>query len=403
MSTWRPRTVWRAAFLFLLPLASVLWAQPAAEKPGIPAGTFPIVAFSAGNPTDTNFAEVKSYGFDYVHRYRLTCRDEAQVKAYLDTAQRQKLKVMMDMSGFVDPRHSPAKDMPPEKRLEALRAAVRKWKDHPAVGFWYIYDEPSPKVMTPAQLKEIHDAVKAECPDIPTAYAQHWAEKWWEYVPSVDIVMPDFYPVRDQKFPEGNRLALMTEFFGNVAKTGERSMPIVQCFGFPRLPNTAEVRYMLFSSLTQGIEGMAFWSYWYGRFRPFKVPGKDGKPTLGQLDKQYMKKVYSPVLLELKAFVADVMPAAKAEYVKGAKNWLLDDKKVVHALWQREGTTYAVVISNQAEERNLDIPFDCGLPSAALTPLGSTRKSTAAIRGGHLVIPGMKPWEVFVWKLVPGE
>ena len=259
-------------------------AQPVPARPGIPPDTFPIVAFSAGNPNDSNFAEVKRVGFDTVHRYRLASRAPADVKAYLDMADKHGLKVMMDVSAFVDPRHSPAKDMAPDERLEALRTAIRTWKSHPALGFWYVYDEPAPKVMSPASLKQIHDTVKAETPDIPTAIAQHWGEKWWEYMPCVDIVMPDFYPIRDQAFPEVSRLPQMAEFFGKVGRVSKRTVPIVQCFGFPRLPNSTEVRYMLFSSLTQGIEGMAFWSYWYARFKPFQIRNKDGGSKAGEFD-----------------------------------------------------------------------------------------------------------------------
>jgi len=304
----------------------------------------------------------------------------------------------MDLSGFVDPRHSPGKDMARADRLQALRAAVRTWREHPALGFWYVYDEPSPAVMTPAQLREIHDAVKAETPGIPTAVAQHWCKKWWDYVPCVDIVMPDFYPVRDQTFPNVTRLPTMTEFFGKVGRISGHTMPVVQCFGFPRLPNAVEVRYMLFSPLTQGIQGMAFWSYWYGRYKPFQIRDKDGSRTPGEFDSRYMSTVYSPVLIELKSFVTPVMPADQVDYVQGAEDWTIKDANMLHGLWRRGDSVYVLLVNNQVDSRDVDIPFDCEMDDADLEPLGTTRAVPTRIRDGRLVVTGMTPWEVFTWR-----
>ncbi len=394
-SFWRKCCTMGAAGLAL----SSSLAAAAEGKPGIPAGAFPIVAFSAGNPTDRNFAEVKALGFDYVHRYRLAShRDPAEVQTYMDTAARNGLKVMMDVSGFIHPRFRKAKT--PDEGLGQLLAAVRKWKDHPALGFWYVYDEPTPKQMPVETLRRVHALIKRETPRVPTAIAQCWSAGWWKYMDCVDIIMPDFYPVRDKPFPEA-RLDLMPSFYGRVRAKASLCMPIVQCFGFPRLPNRAEVRYMLYAALTQGIDGMAFWSYYYGRFRPFQKKDKDGVRRPGEFDKSYMPKVYSPVLKEFKGFVAKVMPAREVAYSKHVGAHRDGENHVIHGLWPRGDATYVVLINNQPAARRLSMPWRTDPANAALAPICGTRATDAKIRDGKLTISEMQPWETFVWEQTP--
>lgn len=346
---------------------------------------FPIGIFSAGNPTEQNFRYVKALGFDYVHRYGLAAHNEKTVRAYMDMAGKCGLKVMLDIS-------QPLRRMTDKKSTEAealaeVRTMVARWKDHKALGFWYLYDEPGPS-LPPRMLMKFHRAIKEITPDIPDAIAVCWIKNWDQWTRCADIIMPDFYPVRKEVFPK-SMLNNQAEFFGKVERTGGHMVPIIQCFGFPRYPNTTEMRYMMYSTLTQNARGLFFWSYWRSRYQTIT---KDAK-----LRPSYLEETVKPALLEFKRCVELVKPVAKALHPPNLTNALYSSRQLLVGVWRKNDRSIVIAINNWPEDRDLSIPLTPYVSDAELRPLFSTRD-----------IPGLKarkgtvklratPWETFVW------
>src|SRR5690554_2409209 len=98
---------------------------------------FPMILYAV-SATDNNFKEVRSLGINYVHQYGLTSGSLTKerlgkIQQYLDLAAKYKLKVMVDLDGA---------DRVSNGKMDEIKIIVQKFKNHPAVGYWYLFDEP---------------------------------------------------------------------------------------------------------------------------------------------------------------------------------------------------------------------------------------------------------------------
>jgi len=347
---------------------------------------FPIGIFSAGHPTDDNFSYIKRLGFDYIHKYGLAEHDTQKVQNYMDMAEKHRLKVMLDVSG---PLTRLAKGEITEKEaIENFTMLIKRWKDHAALGFWYIYDEPSYPGMPPERLMAFHKIVKMETPDIPDAIALAWVKHWWDWTKCADIIMPDYYPVRDAEFPI-SMLNHQSEFFSKISKKCDYMVPIVQCFGFPKYPNETELRYIMFSTLPQKTRGLFFWSYWRSRIVPLKN---------GELKPDYLETKLKPILAEFKQFIKLIKPAHKVLLVPNLEQKMYSSKQIMVGIWKMEKKMYIVMINSWPEAREISFPLSPHIINAELKPIFSTRSiSNLKVINGNLKLRVL-PWETFIWE-----
>ena len=347
---------------------------------------FPVGIFSAGNPTDKNFSYVKDLGFEYIHRYSLAGRGEEAVQTYMDMAEKKGLKVMLDVSG---PLSILGREEITEKEaVEQFTAMIKRWKNHKALGFWYIFDEPNHTRMPPERLMIFHNIVKKETPDIPDAIAVAWIKHYWDWMKCADIIMPDFYPVRDAEFPK-SMLNHQSEFFGNISGKCDYMIPVVQCLGFPKYPNKTELRYIMFSTLPQKARGLFFWSYWRSRTEPYKN---------GELNPNYLKTTLHPILIEFKQFVKLIKPTNKVLLISKLTQKMYNDKQIIVGIWKMKTKTYIVLINNWATTRDITCPFKPYISDAELNPIFSTRDiPNLNIENGNLKL-NILPWETFIWE-----
>lgn len=347
---------------------------------------FPIGIFSAGNPTDKNFSYVKDLGFEYIHRYGLAGNSEKKVQAYMDMAGKKGLKVMLDVSSPLS--RLGRGEITEKEAVEQFTATIKRWKDHKALGFWYIFDEPNYSRMPPERLMIFHKIVKKETPHIPDAIAVAWIEHYWDWTECADIMMPDFYPVRDAEFPK-SMLNHQSEFFGKLSEKCDYMIPIVQCLGFPKYPNETELRYIMFSTLPQKARGLFFWSYWRSRTVPFKN---------GELNPDYLKTTLEPILAEFKQFVKLIKPTDKVLLVPSLTQKMYSSKQVIVGIWKMEKKTYIVLINNWATARDITCPLKPHIANADLNPIFSTRDiPNLKVENGNLKL-SMLPWETFIWE-----
>jgi hypothetical protein len=368
-------------------------AESAAAK--APAGTpfhldsdeFPIGLFSVDSPAAMDRAA--GLGIGYVHTYAnsaaATPTAIAKSRAYLDAAHKRGLKVLFHLNGrrYVGREHG----------LEKFRVVVEAVKDHPALGFWYLYDEPDGK-HTAAELAPFYRALKELTPDIPVAVASAWTKHWYAYQDVLDILMIDIYPVQHRPFPR-SKLNNTTAFTWSALGWNKPVMPINQCMnwralagtgktyrGSPtaelRYPTAAELRYFCYSGLVQGVRGMFWWSY----------------TRSVQVDPRWMEEAFGPVVREFRDFTRLVAPAHKPD------SFCRDRKaRILPGVWRRPAGTFLVLVNATPEEQSGDISLAGMSGSGRLTPWRTSRKIEAALTAGQLRTGPLRPWEVLIWKL----
>lgn len=376
----------------LLPLLAAL-ALSSLSGPGsgaplrLGSDEFPLGMYSVDSPAA--MAQVAEMGIGYVHTYAggraTTAEALARDRAYLDAAAAAGLKVMYNLNGPTWLKH-------PDGVNEMLKL-VEAFKSHPALGFWYLYDEPD-GAYTADQLRPYYEAVKRATPDIPVAVCTAWSARWQAHVSVLDLLLTDIYPVTGLPFPEA-KLDHVTKFTQSALGLGKPVIPVNQCFnwkalagkdetyrGCPtstlRYPNTTELRYWCYGGLCQGVRGMFWWSYYRS------VQGGYG----------WLKGGFASTLREFAEFTRAVAPAHRPESFERAR-----DDDALLALWSRPGGDYLVLVNAWPLARSLSRGLEGRLTEAALTPWGSTRAAAARIENGRLSVDRIEPWEALVWKV----
>ena len=361
-----------------------------AEPLDLDSDEFPIGIYSA----DSNgaMAQVKEMGVTYVHTYGMgrdaTPEGIKKDLAYMDLAHKHGLKVMAYLNG---------RQWVGNRGLLDMHKLVVALKDHPAMGFWLFYDEPSGK-HTVEELMPYYWIMKYEAPEVPIAVVEAWKKDWYKYAQVCDILQLDNYPVKDEPFP-GSPLGNVTEFVGRGVKLEDAViMPVLQCMNWKglkgymaqrvddveklRYPTAAELHYWSYSSLAQGVRGLFWWSYYQSV--------QCGYPWINSEFKQAM--------LEVRQFVDLVAPAHKPVIFQYAP-----DEKVYMAVWRRPAGNFLVVANGQPIARKIRRGNE-GLiaDEATLRPWGHTRESDAAVAGGVFTVHA-QPWETFIWELEEAE
>ncbi len=334
--------------------------------------------------SDKHFELLKSLGITHVHNY-LNAYSEKGLEAMqlqLDTAQKHGLKVMFNLI------RGGVQDEP--DGLEKIRAVVRRFKDHPALGFWYLFDEPHGEKLA-KQLPEIYAMIKQETPDIPVALCLAQNADWRKFTAPCDILMGDIYPVNNEPFPEAP-LFKFTNFMNDLSQFDKPVIPIPQfmswrCYpkvskGYDsktlRYPNAAELRYFFYATLAMGNTTGVFWY-------SFHDIQRDNNPG-------YFEEM-RPVLLEFRSFTDLLKEPRQAKVFK----WARDNNLYIALL---DGK-YLVAVNNwpvkqrvsRWTENIINGDYD-------LVPWGPTRQTKSEIRNNKLTLGGfIEPWESMIWEL----
>jgi len=375
---------------FILILLGCVALVAAAETDGpfkLDSDEFPIGLFSVDSPAA--MPQVAKMGVGYIHTYGngRSSKPEGIRKdlAYLDAAHEHGLRVMFNLNGH--------KWVGAEGGLQEMLKIVEAVKGHPALGFWYLYDEPDGR-HTPDQLKPFYAALKQATPDVPVAIAAAWSKKWYTYNDVLDLLMIDTYPVQHRPFPE-SKLDIMTRFTDGALRLGKPVIPINQCFnwkalagkketyrGSPtarmRYPTKDELRYWCYSGAAQGVRGMFWWSY----YRSVQI----GYGWIGT--------TFAEVMREFSEFTKLTAPTHKPDVFSRAR-----DTNIIMARWRRPGGDFLVVVNAWPLERPISRWTEDKIANATLRPWGATRDVEAKLENGTLTVGSAKPWEVFVWKL----
>ncbi|MGS2764943.1 hypothetical protein [Sinomicrobium sp. M5D2P9] len=353
---------------------------------------FPMIMYAVP-ATDSNFKEVRSWGINYVHQYGLTSgtltkEKLEKIQKYLDLAAKYKLKVMVDLDGA---------NRVSNGKIDEMKVIVQRFKKHPAVGYWYLFDEPDNKKVTVKNLQPFYEMIKAESPNIPIAMCHAWTTNWYKYSGVQDVLLHDIYPVSGAEFPNA-KLENQTNFTSAAVNQGKGDLviPVLQFFSWKSMakpqtaslrgygvnklhyPNFEEFRYLCFSTLSQGVNGMAFYSY--ARHK--------------MINSDWSNKVASPILSELVNFT-DKVKIQNSEFKNIAKH---KSDGYLYSRWSNANTSYFIIINSSNKNRNIAIKDKGILNAKSLQPWGQTRKMSITKKNNTLTFTKIKPWEVIILK-----
>lgn len=357
----------------------------------INAAEFQIGIYMANPVEEKTFAKLHDTGFNYVQIYGTRDCDKAgfdRTAAFLDMAAKYDQKVLFTLG---------ARAWIKAGKPESVKQLVDRFKDHPAIGCWYLSDEPDGETIE-KPMQELYLYVKQNDPSRrPVAIVTCWNVYWNRYQDCLDIHMVDHYPVKNAPFPNA-KLGNLTTYLERVIALGKPSMPVIQAFSFNayphevkgidpaqiRYPDANEIRYMIWGSMAQGVPGIWFYSY----YDNIKVN------TMAQFEQNVV-----PAVRELKQFIAMVDAPDKPEVYSGAR-----DDHFYLASWRAGAKTYFVAANAWPTESTLADRWLDGkiTDDFNLQPWGSSAECKAEIRNGKLTVnPGFSPWEVRIWELLP--
>jgi hypothetical protein len=215
---------------------------------------------------------VNSKGIDLIMPYldvlpypEMDERTKKRIAAFLEAAKAAKVKVLLEIY----------RPLVERENISGVKDFINRYKNHPAVYGWYLYDEPEikkPQPLSPESLARVYRAIKEEDRK-PVAIAFGETNKIDPYTDALDILMWDNYPCEDG-VAEFEWIARYREPLRRVTRLaqseGKRFWNIVQAYsgnGFKkRLPSQAEFRYMFYSSILAGSDTVLFW------MRPWSTP-----------------------------------------------------------------------------------------------------------------------------------
>jgi len=263
-----------AMVLLLLPaLAGGCATRPPPPRP--PAATPPFfITFWCGPPpallTDARAAEIRAAGFDVVGAPCEGLRNVPLNRAALDVAARHGLTLWV-----ADPRVDQYLGRPPDFRAQ-LDAAVADYADHPALGGYFLLDEPDAAGF--AELAPVvahlrrHDPTHLPYINLMPPYlsaealgSPSYAEHLEQYLTVVQppLLSVQYYPFRRSGDRPGF-LATLALVRAAALRAEVPWMLIVQAMphGHYRDPSEAELSWQVFSALAYGARGISYFAYW---------------------------------------------------------------------------------------------------------------------------------------------
>jgi hypothetical protein len=280
---------------------------------------------------------VRRLGFnsgDYF--YRLT---GDQVAELMDAAARDEVKILLELSDFIRRRSEPD--------LEAIDAAIARYRHHPALLAWYLIDEPEETGIKPEVTHRLYERIRRQDPYHPVYLVNNRPATYKAHIDASDILAIDVYPI-----PLGP-VSRVRERMQEARYCSPEQKPvwlIAQAFGatehWPRPPTPAELRNMVYQGLVHGARGIFFYRHCdEGERRIQPRPLREEMQVLaGEL------RGLTPVLLEPESVLQPGLQDG--------------DPGVDLALRQHQGDYYLLVVNTTLSLRRVRVALR-GLPSLA--------------------------------------
>jgi hypothetical protein len=274
--------------------------------------------------------------------------DAEAATAYLDAAAEAGLGVALQIPG----------DFVEAGNLDAVGSWAARFRDHPAVRWWYLFDEPDVHKISPELLKSAAARLRSEGGGKPIAVTFYHPEIAWEKYPGTfDVLWINYYPVL-RGTPEF--LGISWGGFSSRIKEASRAARaakasfgvILQAYGAAedgtnqfnrRLPTAAELNYMIWASLRENPSYLLFWS----RYRTTE---------------RWLKEVFHPTMDPLLRLLAGGVGPAGAEGVE------IKGTKIEAFSFKAGGKEYVALMasSRRSRETIVTVDGDSGIKPALL-------------------------------------
>lgn len=213
------------------------------------------------NNTDVPF-KVSSEGIDLLMPY-VEKENKEKIQVFLEAAKKAGVKVLVEIS----------RPLIESENISELKKFIRTFKNHPSVYGWYLYDEPEikkPTPLSPDSLERLYHAIKEEDKTKPVALVFADINKIQSYMGAMDIMMWDRYPcehgVQEFKWVQSYQNAL-NKVVSLASVNNKTFWNVLQAYSETqsnkRLPTKAEFRYMFYSSVLAGADGLLFWMLYF--------------------------------------------------------------------------------------------------------------------------------------------
>ena len=226
-------------------------------KPFFPIGTY-------GAPVE-DFKKLKDAGYNFV----------VASTANLDQVQQAGLKAAVPVHGAKPHWFS------------AVRDTISKYKDHPAILCWMLYDEPGYNRADLLDIYKIYNIAYEADPYHPSYLVITSNSVYETFGRCCDILSIDTYPIEKGNIKDvGDNIASAFELI-------EDRQPIWHCgqmFRWPeqRRPTPQEHRFMTYAALMQGAKGVLWYTYkGYGQYLP------EDEPELWEAQKKLLAELKS--------------------------------------------------------------------------------------------------------------
>jgi hypothetical protein len=255
----------------------------------------------------------------------------------------------------------------PERQM---REFIRRWRDHPGVAAWYLYDEPSLSGRTKEEMQYLYELADTEDPYHPKAVCQvFWSDA--SFVPWLDILMPDPYPIRAENSRPLRSVASAVRAARHTVRDEKPVWAVLQWYQYPegRYPTPREMRCMAFLAVAAGAKGVVWYSFYHGY-------NEDSKhwPELASIGR------------ELRS-IEDVVLASSGDVPVRIE----PDDLPIELLAKRDGNTVHVVCVN-CEDRDIDeVTLNIGSPIASASERLGNKDLTVRGSTVRMALAGYEP------------
>jgi len=200
-----------------------------APSPGRPSSTYPVRGIIDRDSSATGFEDLAALGFNYI--------DSGPYKDQLDPLAARGLKGFIWLGGYSESRCAF------RKSNAWIRSHVSAIAGHPAIGGYYIDDEPDDAVNCPnvvAQIKARNQLVKSLDPGPPTFLVLYKVDWFQRFVGATDIMVADAYPCSRKN---GCDYSVIDRAIAELNRLDVRYWAMIQAFGddWHRVPTPEEL------------------------------------------------------------------------------------------------------------------------------------------------------------------
>ena len=273
---------------------------------------------------------------------------------------------------------------------EAKLERVKKYKDHPAIIAWTLFDDAN-TLSDVRHLTKMNKLVKEIVPHrltyIPLGtQSRDVLMPAGEFFECADFVGWEMYPVANPKAADPSlkatetQMALVAEL---AAKANRPYWILPQTFAWPgsRVPTPAEYRNLCYAGLVNGAKGVMPWSIYHMVDSPAVRAKKkaEGKPAWEEWYLPDSKNLWAEcgsIAAELKTLASYLLDAKRAKLTAGGD--------VTASVWFT-GTDALVVLANLSEKdaKSVSIPLPKGL-TGELQPVFRDRPAGLKVVDGKL-------------------